>query len=352
VGEGVSPEFVERAVDESGDDEVSFPFVLSTSAEDRQHDVINQSGWRLENYRKNPVVLWAHDYGQLPVARASAVYVAGDKLKAVDRFTKEHDLARVCAALYRDGFLNAVSVGFRPIKWAWNEERGGMAADFEECELLEHSAVPVPAHQDALIEARAAGHDVAPVLKWAEQALEERGGLYLPKALLETALAKASTRIVVDLARDAGKISAKAVKASDDGEAATGVCPDCGHVGPLTDFVGSKSEKPRHVCPEPNLAKALDVVKGAGFAVLTPDALEALRPKAVEPAPAPAPAKEEQTPAKDAENKTAENVEEKKQAPAIALDRDAIKSEVRGLFEGAFLDPLRKFVTAKTGRLD
>lgn len=309
TAEGLEAEAIERSVEETKADEVSFPFVLSTAAEDRQRDVINQGGWKLDNYRKNPVVLWAHDYASLPVARASSVYVVGDKLKAVDRFSKDHELAITVARLYANGFLNAVSVGFRPLKWSWNDERGMGAADFDECELLEHSAVPVPAHQDALIEARAAGHDIAPVMRWAECALASRGGLYLPKELIETALVKASNRITIDL----GKQVARGA-----------VSPEA-----IVDVA------PAEVVREPDLAKALEVVRAAGLAVLTPDVLSALQPKAPPEAKPAAP-----------EPKAVEA------KASVAVDPAALRAELKAAFSDAFIAPLSKFVTSTTGRLD
>lgn len=257
IAEKVDEESIEKAVEETGASEISFPFTLSTRAPDRQGDSIDQSGWDLANYRKNPVVLWAHDYESLPVARASAIYVAGDKLRAVDRFSDDHELARTVAALYQKGFLSAVSVGFRPKKWAWNEERGGMAADFFECELLEHSAVPVPAHQDALIEARSLGMSIGPVLKWAEAIVERSdSGLFLPTDMLKGAIASASTRVVVDFG------NRKAIKVET--------------IEPATNI---EQVEPTEVPIE----VAMSRVAKAGFAVVAVDVLADLNAKATAP---------------------------------------------------------------------
>ncbi len=306
TGEGLDAESIVRAVDETGEKEVSFPFVLSTSAEDRQRDVINQSGWKLDNYRRNSVVLFGHDASQLPVARASAIYVAGDKLKAVDRFSSDFEFARTVATLYSKGFLNAVSVGFRPLKWQWNEDRGGFAADFEEQELLEHSCVPVPAHQDALIEARSAGVDIAPVIEWAEKALASAGGLFLPKALIESSIAKTSSRLVVDFG------DRKSLKLAEVAAPVAAVEP-----------------------PGFGLSEALAIVRDAGFAVCTPDLFDALKPAKVEPV------KAEPT-------VVVEPVVEEK----AVLDPALVRSEFAAAFKSAFSDPIRDAVKNLTGRLD
>jgi HK97 family phage prohead protease len=140
-------------------------FCISTGSVDRDNDTIAVGGWKMDNYRKNPVVLWAHDYSALPVGKALSVNVEGDKLVSVMEFA-DHDMANTVMRLVDGGFLRATSVGFRPMKYALNEERRGF--DFMEQELLEFSIVPVPANAEALIEARSAGVDLTAIKGWAE----------------------------------------------------------------------------------------------------------------------------------------------------------------------------------------
>lgn len=129
-------------------------FTISTGAVDRDNDTINPRGWQLDAYRKNPVVLWAHDYGSLPLAKALDVRVDGDRLVSVAEFA-DHAMADTVLRLIDGEFLRATSVGFRPIRSARNAERGG--TDFMEQELLEFSIVPVPANAEALRHLKAAG---------------------------------------------------------------------------------------------------------------------------------------------------------------------------------------------------
>ena len=49
--------------------------------------------------------------------------------------------------LYKKGYLNSVSVGYDPIEWEWSDEGN---INFLKQELLEVSAVPVPANPDAV----------------------------------------------------------------------------------------------------------------------------------------------------------------------------------------------------------
>lgn len=165
----------------STDAAVKLDFVLSTSTPDRSKDSISQDGWKLENYRKNPVVLWAHNSAELPVGKAPNVVVemgeSGSRLVARGvEFTPEdmNPVGHAVGRMYAGGFLNAVSVGFLPIKYMRNEERGGWAVDFVEQELLEFSAVPVPANPEALIGAKAAGIPIDWIREWAEKVLDTR----------------------------------------------------------------------------------------------------------------------------------------------------------------------------------
>ncbi len=144
-------------------------FVISTGAVDRDNDTIDQLGWQLDNYRRNPVVLWAHDYSQLPVGKAIDVHTEGGNLVATVEF-EQHDFAETVFQLVNRGTLRATSVGFRPTKLVENVERGGL--DFKEQELLEFSIVPVPANAQALITMGADDKDVASVTKWANDWLK------------------------------------------------------------------------------------------------------------------------------------------------------------------------------------
>lgn len=163
--------------------ERAIEFILSTDSLDRHGDSVSQDGWDLKNYKKNPVVCWAHDYSSLPVAKARNIRVEDGALKARAIFTPAGQIRfnDLVYELCRDGFLNACSVGFQPRKWNWaedDERRFGI--DFMEQELLEFSVVPVPANPQALIEARALIKRVDPdgsMASWA------RGFLGVPEGV-------------------------------------------------------------------------------------------------------------------------------------------------------------------------
>ena len=128
-------------------------FVASNGAVDRHGDTVAPEGWRLDGYRENPVVLWAHDYRQPAIGRADAVWSDGRALLARLEFAPT-EFAGEVERLYRRGYQRGVSVGFRPLRF---EERPDpvngafLGIRFLEQELLEISAVPVPANGGALL---------------------------------------------------------------------------------------------------------------------------------------------------------------------------------------------------------
>jgi hypothetical protein len=166
----------------------SLNFTISTNKVDRSLDSINPDGWDLEAYKKNPVVLWAHDSTRIPPAKATNIGVIGGKLIAKAEFAPKDNpavgrFAEGLLQLYKGGFLNATSVGFLPIEMHYSDEptrRGGL--NFTKQELMEFSLVPVPANSEALLEGKAAGIDVSPVIDCYVQQIKRYGSV---EALLE-----------------------------------------------------------------------------------------------------------------------------------------------------------------------
>ena len=126
----------------------------STGDVDRDKDVIDVKGMDLKNYKANPIILWSHDSSLPPIGKAESVTKSKDGLKFKIKFAEPEINAQADTIfkLFKGGYLNAFSVGFAP-DWeaaSYNEKRGGF--DFPKSELLELSAVNVPANQNALIQ--------------------------------------------------------------------------------------------------------------------------------------------------------------------------------------------------------
>lgn len=126
-------------------------FIASTEQVARDGMVIEAQGWQLDNYRANPVFMWAHDYSRPPIGRVEPNINEG-KLLADVTFDQADDFARQVEQKYRDGFLSAVSVG-----WNTLDMKPGNPPRITRAELLDVSAVPVPADPLALKERQVRG---------------------------------------------------------------------------------------------------------------------------------------------------------------------------------------------------
>ncbi len=162
-------------------------FVISTDSVDRDQDTIAINGWQLDNYRKNPVVLWVHDNRLPPVARSTSEWIQDEKLKSTALFTPKdlNPFGYMIGQMYIKGFLNAVSVGFRSLeaKWAADKENRPWGIDYFKQELLEYSCCPVPANPEALMDAKSAGIDLEPLLDWSIKVMDE--GIMIPREKAE-----------------------------------------------------------------------------------------------------------------------------------------------------------------------
>ncbi len=124
--------------------------VASLEEEDRAGDVVLASGWELGAFEANPVVLWAHDYGRPAIGKAVRIWVEGNSLLAQIRFAST-PFAREVRALYLEGFMRGISVGFRALETERRDSStGGSGILFKRQELLEISAAPVPLNPAAL----------------------------------------------------------------------------------------------------------------------------------------------------------------------------------------------------------
>src|SRR5215471_17345227 len=137
-------------------------FVASDESVDRYGDIIRASGWQLDNFRNNPVLLFAHDSRQPPVGQVPSIEVVGTELIADCLFRPEGD-SQLSDDVWRaveGGFLRAASVGFTPtgpINELVDSAGNWTGYEFTSQELLELSVVPVPANPQALAVAKSLG---------------------------------------------------------------------------------------------------------------------------------------------------------------------------------------------------
>ena len=192
-----------------------YTFTISSGSVDRDNDTINPNGWKLEDYKRNPVVLFGHQSRMPPIGKASAVEVRSGALKADVIFAEPgtYDLADTVRGLVDQDILRATSVGFIPLKWMFDEKRGGV--DYAEQELYEFSIVPVPSNPEALRESK--GVDLAPLVEWCEVILDtaKGPGLWLLKEVDEARKIAAGDPASV-LVPDAGEVAQVEAHAPDD----------------------------------------------------------------------------------------------------------------------------------------
>lgn len=131
-------------------------FVFSTSTIDRYGEIVEQV-WQLEHFHANPVALFGHKSGELPVGFAKDVGVVDGQLRGTIRFVSAdaNPKAEQVWQSIREGSLRAVSVGFVPHETRWETREDREVLVLSQNELWEISVVPIPANPEALARMRA-----------------------------------------------------------------------------------------------------------------------------------------------------------------------------------------------------
>ena len=116
---------------------------------------VNIDGMDFSNYRKNPVVLFAHDYSGrtessgLPIGRTVSLDRTPDgRIRADFEFLSGDPFADRVRNAWNRGFLRAASIGWKAIEARPSERGRGLR--IVKSELIEWSIVAVPADPDAL----------------------------------------------------------------------------------------------------------------------------------------------------------------------------------------------------------
>lgn len=132
-------------------------FVASTEGVASDRGIIRAAGWRFNRYASNPVFLWVHRRDLLPIGRGVGwrVDLAAREMLLDVEFPPAgvNDFADKVRAMFDHGFLRTVSVSWDTLREGQptpDEERRGARWVSEEQELLELSAVPVPADTGAV----------------------------------------------------------------------------------------------------------------------------------------------------------------------------------------------------------
>ena len=124
----------------------TFKVVASDETVDRVGEVIKVLWRELENYKKNPIILFWHKYSQIDdiIWKATNVYIEWSQLIVEWSFASTNS-AQTVRQLYDEWVLKTVSVGFIP-----KERDVNNSSIITRAELLELSFVPVPCNPNAL----------------------------------------------------------------------------------------------------------------------------------------------------------------------------------------------------------
>jgi HK97 family phage prohead protease len=173
------------------DENFTIKGVFSTADEDRHGEVVDQKTWQLDDYLKNPVVLFGHDHNQPAIGKVTSLFFneSGNLEGEIQFAAKEYEFAHTIFKLYKGGFMRAFSVGFQNEVVEYNE--GTNQLTLKKNTLFEISTVNVPANQLAL--AKSKGIDTAPLEKHMNIESVEKEGRVL----------SAKTKSTIVAARDA-----------------------------------------------------------------------------------------------------------------------------------------------------
>ena len=148
-------------------------FISSDATLDRYGEIISAAGWELESYQRNPVFQNAHQYGDIifTIGRAliteirsspAAPPLLGERagvrassptphlFQRIQFAADVNPMAKIAYGLYSGKFLSAVSVGFIPVAWENGTKDTPYRRKYIAQELLEVSAVAIPANPNAL----------------------------------------------------------------------------------------------------------------------------------------------------------------------------------------------------------
>lgn len=147
-----------KAIHKSASIEVtgdSARFIASSATEDRYGDTVQPRGIDTTNFASNPVILFGHKSSELPVAKATRTWVDEQDRFMVDvEFMRDgvDAFADKVKTFVKEGFLNAVSIGFIPVEQKARHNKDGefLGYNFLKSEILEISIVPIPALAGAL----------------------------------------------------------------------------------------------------------------------------------------------------------------------------------------------------------
>lgn len=165
---GGSAESADVQFDEGERSVISY---ITTLSVDRDDEVVLPRGADLNDYRKNPVVLWAHKYDMLPVGKE--IWIKNDERGLITKTVyAKHEEADRIFNYRKEGFPLGRSIGFIPLEWVDKgaKEYDAVMKDWQDAHekafgarpekeprriytkwtMLENSDCPIPSNPDAI----------------------------------------------------------------------------------------------------------------------------------------------------------------------------------------------------------
>lgn len=160
VGSMVECQYVVEKAKRAKDEDDEFDkATITTANKDRHGDIVKTSGIDTKHYMTNPVVLFQHGHslsGTLPVGKATELKMHRSSIDATWQWATEslNPMAQHVKAQWREGFLNATSIGFLAVEVniIEDDKKDTWFPNYEitKSELLEFSIVAVPSNRESL----------------------------------------------------------------------------------------------------------------------------------------------------------------------------------------------------------
>ena len=143
----------EFKIKKAGKGSITIEGLANANTVDRMKEIILPSAWSLDNYKKNPVVLFDHGhdptFGFMPVGRAVEVEARDEGLYTkIEMSSSKSEKISAVRDLVEEGILKTFSVGFDPKSTAKSDTNPDVM-EITKAELIETSIVPIPMNQDS-----------------------------------------------------------------------------------------------------------------------------------------------------------------------------------------------------------
>ena len=121
---------------------------ISTMGADREGDRVKPEGGDFSKYLKNPILVWSHDYKEIPIGSVTQLEVVpGEGVKASWKWLKDDLFADRIKNAWDQGVVRASSIGFIAHQTEPNETGG---RDINQWEMLELSLCAIPMNPEAV----------------------------------------------------------------------------------------------------------------------------------------------------------------------------------------------------------